>query len=626
MAKLTHFNGGFNVATAPHLIKENEGIFYDNIDHVKGTLRAIKDKKRVIPDASRFGHFFTRNSTWYWSDVPKDYVEFQERLYIGDRHGVSTKVINNVEYNLGIVPPTARPDVAATSYLLADLEGISFFTLGVIVNPLGDIPNELDLEYRVINESDTGALSAGETTFEVKTGTLGPNAVYITIADKGWTNNVHIYRKHLGDWRLMKTVAFDANLDFDKQPVITDDVYDISANTILNEGALSEVGNLTGKLQYAVTFYSSITGIESVPVITSPIVNVTNGIVELANIEVSIDPQVDKKRIYRIGGNLTAFHLVDTINNVITEYTDNIADLDLSGALLESSTNFPPVNGMNWLTESYAMLFAADGDKLVFTPIGEPDSWPQTYYLDFPAFITGIGKTPVGLLVFTRFETFLVTGTGPLALSQQLLSGSQGCVSGDSVVNVQGAVYWASTDGVCISEGGKVIVYTRPKITRLNLTGAINAVVHDQNYYILTEDLGTSFILDVERGVIKSAHYDIRSYIVANDVLYGFRHGYLNEIEAGSKNLSMSYLSPAFIGAGLTVQKVYKNVFIYSKGDIQFEIYIDGKLVQQVEFTDTDNHQVKIPSEETRGFQIAFVVHGTGIVYEISWSDGNANQ
>ena len=628
MAKLTQFNGGMNAATAPHLIQENEGPFYENIDHVPGILKPLQDKLKddTILGAERFGHFNTIDSMWYFSTTPKDYVEFQERLYIGDRHGTSTKVVDGAESNLGIIPPTSKPTLAATSYLLADLTDITLFALGTLFGaPPGDIPDDLDLEYRFVNENSTGELSEAEQIFEVKTGGLGPNAVYITIQDEAWTTEVHVYRKHLGLWKLMASVLFDPLLDFDKQPLILDTVYDISANTTLDEGTLSTVGQLTGKIQYAITYFSSATGIESVPVI-SKTVSVTNGKIQITNIEVSTDPQIDKKRIYRIGGNITTFSLVDTINNVITAYTDNIHDLEIPGDLLTSQTNFPPPFGMNWLLESYAMLFASDGDKLIFTPIGQPDSWPQTFFLDFPGFITGIGKTPIGLLVFTKFETFLVTGTGPLALSQQLLSGSQGCVAGDSVVNVQGATYWASTDGICISEGGKVIVYTRPKITKLDLSNTVNAVVFDQNYYILTEDRGISFILDVERDLIKTAQYDIRSYFIANDKLYGFNQSKLFEIEGGGAKLSITYVSPAMIGAGFTVQKVYKNIYMYSKGDIELEVYIDLELVQTVSFTEEDNHQIKVPSDKSRGFQIAFAIRGKGQVFEIRWDDGNANQ
>ena len=627
MAKLTVFNGGLNEVIAPHLIQENEGVIHDNIDHFPGPLVPERDKKSVVPDAKQFGHRFTETGTWYWSDTPKSYVEFQERLYIGNRNGESTKIVGTEESKLGITPPTISPILAGTSYEIGDIATVAFTTIGALFAALGDLPNETNLEYRLITENSAGELSAGPEIFDITTGSYGPNAVLIRIADRNWTDDVHVYRKYTEVWRLVKTVAFDTAKDFDAQPAITDQIYDISGNAAINEGALTTVGKLTGALQYAFTYYNSTTGTESVPRLTTGgYANVINGKVEITDIQVSIDPQVDEKRIYRIGGDITAFHLVDTIDNTTTEYTDITADLDLTGELLQSDTNYPPPNNINWLTEAYAMLFASKKDKLLFTPIGQPESWPETYYLDFPANITGIGKTPVGLLVFTRYETFLVTGTGPLSLSQQLLTGSQGCVAGDSVVNIQGAAYWASTDGICISEGGRVIVYTRPKITKMILTGSINAVVHDQKYYILSEDLGTSYILDVEKKVLRTANYDIRSYIVANDQLYGYRNDALHKINGSNARLSMSYRSPSFIGAGLTVQKVYKNIYMYSEGEINLKVYINDLLVQEKDVTTTDNHQVKIPSENTRGFQIAFAITGTGTVYELRWDDGNANQ
>lgn len=403
--------------------------------------------------------------------------------------------------------------------------------------------------------------------------------------------------------------------------ILVDSIYDISANTDISG---YETGGLNGTYQYALTYYNSEDSTESAPVISEEIV-VSFGTIELVNLDISTDPQVDKKRLYRIGGTLTAFTRVTELDNSVTAYTDILADDNIEGSLLDSQTNYPPVENMHWLMESYSMLFAADGDKLRFTPIGEANSWPQTYFLDFPRHITGLAKTPIGILVFNKYETWLVTGTGPLSLTQQLLTGSQGCINGDTVVNIEGAAYWVSTDGVCLSNGGQVQVITRTALDKLELSGSINAIVYDEQYHLLT-DTGTLKI-DLGRSVIKNTQYNIGSLIVANDTLYGYDAGALHEIESSAIPLPLVYRSPEYIGQAFTIPKIYKNIYIFSEGELTASVYIDKVLVQtSVLETAYGNHQFKIPEKESKGHSIQFEITGTGTVYEIQWMDGNANQ
>lgn len=641
MTQSTLFNGGLHGATAAHLIKENEGAIYFNVDHVPGNLTPMYEKIREIEGALEWGHKFTTNNEWYFFDHPRDFVEYQERLYIGNRTGRSTKVVNNETHYLGLIPPFGNPRLAATNTSLSNLTDIELYCVSGLdfglrqtqqAAVLGDIPTETDLEYRIINENASGELSEG-TYKEINTGSLFLVSCWITITDPKWLNDVSVYRKWTDDeWHLVETLAFDPALA--EQPAIIDSVYDISAQPILDEGTLGPVGNLNGVLQYAYTFYNSVDGTESVPMFVTPEIATVSGIVEMTNIQVGTDPQVDKKRIYRIGGNITAFHLVAEIDNADTSFTDNVADLDLTGELLDSGTNYPPPDtGMSWLTEYNSMLFASDGDKLIFTPIGEPNYWPETYYLDFPRNITGIGRTPIGLLVFNVFETWLVTGTGPLSLSQQLLSASQGCPNGDTVVSIEGASFWVSRDGICGSDGGRVKVLTRPKMGKMNLSNSINAKIHDSTYYLQMGDIEdpnntVCWIYDLEREVIKTAAFKIKTLLTADDKIYGFKSLGLSHLE-GNRDFKMEmwYVSPVYIGRGYTVPKVYKNIFIQSEGQVNVGILIDNVLITTVELdTDKDNHQLKVPIEEMRGFGIQFSVTGFGNVYEIRWDDGDANQ
>ena len=627
MPKVNIFNGGLRTASASHLIKEHESPVNLNIDHISGILQPIKDKVLGVSGASKWGHYFTTDAEWYWSTVPKDWVEYQERLYIGNRTGFSTKIINGTEYLLGIVPPTTIPTGTVSEETPEDLS-ISRMHINSFYTDGATIPAGITVTYRAVNTTAAGTYYPSDTEFPFVITDNGwtpdtvpeyqENQTHITIADTNIDDRVSIFRFFDNAWRLVYTSPSGGGT----LNGIDDAVYDISANDSI-ENYLAT--GLVGTYQYALTFFNTRDGTESVPVISKEIV-VDYGTITVDNLEIPTDPQVDERRLYRIGGTLTAFSLVAKLDIAVTSYVDNVGDNDIPGNLLDSETNFPPVENLKYLMESYAMMFAADGDKLRFTPIGTPDYWPQTYYLNFPRPITGLARTPIGILVFNTFETWLITGTGPLALAQQLLTGSQGCINGDSVVNIEGTAYWASTDGICVSNGGQVEIVTRFKLDKLDLSASVNAVVHDEQYHILLAEQDEALILDIKRQVFRKSEYGIDSFITANDILYGYDSNSLYEIEKSTIDLPMVYLSPRYIGRGFTTPKVYKNIYVYSEGDITLTVYINGVLVQTRNLTTTDNHQIKIPDIHTRGFSIQFGISGTGAVYEIEWEDGNAAQ
>lgn len=625
MPRITLFNGGLRLAQAPHLIAEHESVALVNSDHISGILKPTQDKLLAVSGAERYGHFFTINSTWYWSATPKDYVEFQERLYIGNRTGTSTKIVNGVEYNMGIQQPTTVPTVVIHDET-PEQNQTTRLELKASTNAAATIPANVTLRYKVVNRDINNKNYPSDEIFSIRVTSILPdthadydhNQVTVTCTDTNIDTNIAIFRFFDNYWRKIYEGPGGGT------PTIIDSVYDISANA---DDTGYEVTGLKGVYQYALTFYNSADGTESAPVLSTEY-EADWGYATVSNLEIATDPQVTNRKLYRIGGNSTAFTLVTTLDNIVTEYEDIFRDDELEGSLLEAEQNFPPVANLKYLMESYAMLFAADGDRLRFTPIGEPDYWPQTYYLDFPRPITGLAKTPIGILVFNEYETWLVTGTGPLSLAQQLLTGSQGCINGDTVVNMEGSALWCSTDGICMSNGGVVGVITQDKLGKMDLTTTVNAVVHDEKYYLLLLTLGTTLVLDLGRQVIKYMNYDIRAFNKANDTLYGYDTGYLYAIEGDPDNvMQMQYISPKYIGRGYNEVKTYKNLYVFSEGEVHANIYIDEVLVQSTDLPlNKFNHQIKIPTVNTRGYEIQLQFYGTGTVWQVSWEEGNANQ
>jgi len=389
-------------------------------------------------------------------------------------------------------------------------------------------------------------------------------------------------------------------------------------STAATIAAAASSGNLTGTITYCFTFYDNSTGVESQPNTVTNEITVSAKSIDISGIPTSSDPQVDKVRIYRIGGTLTSYTLVTTLNEGTTTYNDNIADTDVDGHILDSQNYGVAPSGLRYLTEHNGIFFGAVSDKLYFTPIAKPYAWSSLDFIDYEADITGIGSTPTGLAVFMQDKTHIVTGSTPADLTNQLFSGNQGCVNHSTISTIKGQLVWLSEDGICATRGGLVDVISRPKLGKLSIT-SVNAVVHDDVYYLLTSDKIIS--LDLRFNPLYK-ELDKNGYTrlgVFNDVLYGVTGGFIATLFTATRSESLTWKSVEFTEGDYTMLKAYKSVYVHSDGQSTFEIFINDKSVLYTNISGKGIKEIKIPAEKQRGYKIQFKVTGTGTVNEIEY-------
>tara|TARA_R110000851_G_scaffold14313_5_gene48498 strand:+ start:8251 stop:10149 length:1899 start_codon:yes stop_codon:yes gene_type:complete len=625
--KIQQFQGGLSTRLAPQFLEVNEGVVYENVDNTVGVLAPISQPLATTINLLPFHTWYDFGQEWIDSDIKRDYIEYKRKLYWTDRVSTPQVYDGTNTFNLGIVPPVELTNV--TERRIEELAEVSFeVTLNV-----GTLPNE-DTYYVIVNADsayhtndlailvDTRTQLIQATTrnlrrFKTIAKTITPDVRTVAISKVAGlaygTTGVEVYRLYEGTYYLVGTLLNDT------QSVI-DDVNDISANAVLDDDKLFP---LQGVYQYEMTFYNSTTGVESGPSPVSAEYDFsTGGTLTFNSLPVSSDAQVDKKRLYRVGGGLTAFTLVVELDNATTVYLDNVKDTETVGLLLPSAIAEQAPTGLAYLSEAYAMLFGAEGSLLRFTPVGDPESWPETYFLTFDADITGIAAVSNGVLVFTKFKTHLVTGTGPASLSSQLLTSDQGCLAYESVQVIGGAALWVSTDGICTSSGNQVQVVSKNKLGKIALD-VVDSVVFDEAYYAL-ESNGSILSFDFAYGKIyKRLAMDIASLAIANDVLYGIRDGVLQEVYGSDEPATLKYKSPRFIEGSVTGNKVYKKVHIYHKGDIIVNILINNNLVVTGKLlSGTGSTTIKVPQELQRGFFIQFEFEGEGTVHEIEYEVG----
>ena len=139
--------------------------------------------------------------------------------------------------------------------------------------------------------------------------------------------------------------------------------------------------------------------------------------------------------------------------------------------------------------------------------------------------------------------------------------------------------------------------------------------------YYLLQDEGNVLAIDFRyTPLVKYFKLDIDNILVASDVLYGWKAVNIRELFAGSSFLEYEYLSPKLSDGKVSEKKTYKKVYIYSRGAIKLDVYIEDVLVQQVELDGQDTHSIQVPQQYQRGCFIQFKVAGTGEVLEIDYT------
>lgn len=613
--KISQLDGGLSLKLDESLIQINEGIVYDNIDTSVGILKSLKDINLTSDPLDPFFYLF--KGTFVSSVTDRDYLEFREILYFTRVDGRPKKLTETTEFLLGIDAPIATPAEEGGQPIL-DEEGLPIVGLVVTSEPFdqlefpiilaavgnGDIPGSSTVDYKYTLVE--GGVNVTEWTDSITLG-AGDSAVQLNLPESGELI-LRIYRDFSGTFRLLREVVLD------DLKIIRDDIFDIS-----NREEFTPIQVIEGTVQYTITYVNELDGVESAPMpISSPALIAFGNKALISNIPSPIDPQVTIKRLYRIGGNLTNFTLITELEIGIETHEDQVADVNAT-TLLDSFNNLPPPDDLKFLVEAYGIFFGASKDKLVFSDIGSPDTWPAANFIDFDADITSIFPINNGLLVFTRFKTFILFGTTSTTFTKLLLSDEQGNLSHKSSKLVQNIPIWISEDGLCSLVNGYPKVISIPKLGPVSFDIVSAEVFREQYIIILTT--GTAFIFDFQAGFkigTLTTSTAIQSIGNFNNTLFCVADNKQGELFDGPE-LSVDYTSPLFTNNEHSTRKDYNFIYIRSNGEFIITITIDQLEVLATSLSGNTTHELNVAASGQSGFAIQFSIQGTGKIYEIEF-------
>lgn len=386
-----------------------------------------------------------------------------------------------------------------------------------------------------------------------------------------------------------------------------------TAATVAVTGTPTQPTDIPETRVYTYTLVNKESGFdfESAPAPASAEVNVRIGQSVTINGFASIPSgyTITHRRIYRATAGVFLF--VAEIALATASYSDSITAENL-GEELPSLTWLPPPDTLKGLINLPGGVMAGfTGRDVYFCDPYRPHAWPVQYMQSLDFLVVGLGRMDTTLAVLTTGTPYFIQGSAPDSMVVVKSDLEQACASKRSIVSINGAVVYASPDGLVslAPNGSKIITekyFTRAQWQALFLPSSIYAYQHDMKYFGFYNNGTTSggFIYDTSTGEFVT--HDI--YVAA---------GY-NDLQVDKLFLAGSDRNVKVWGAGALKTVTWKSkkftlpqVMSFSCAQLEAEsypmtakVYAGGTLVHTQ--TVTSRNMFRLPATPSRDWEFQF--------------------
>lgn len=177
----------------------------------------------------------------------------------------------------------------------------------------------------------------------------------------------------------------------------------------------------------------------------------------------------------------------------------------------------------------YAGYSASKPRTVMFSDVNLPTSWPDAYRYDIRDDLMGLAVAGNTVFALTKGYPWSLSGTAPESMTPTVLSSPQACVSARSICVMDGAVFYASQDGICMLSPSSDYPTQVPVITEkhfgkreweaLNpsscIMGAYDGALHA--WFTLESGLRQGYIIDIGEGVSAVTTHDEQAKAVFYD-------------------------------------------------------------------------------------------------------------
>jgi hypothetical protein len=184
-------------------------------------------------------------------------------------------------------------------------------------------------------------------------------------------------------------------------------------------------------------------------------------------------------QIYRTSSGGTDFFLVGEVTNGTSTFTDDVTDEELvtREALYtnggEADNDPPPacnafhaVNGYGYYGNTYEVSYAGalsdyQPTRLYQSKKDDIDSVPGDFYEDLKSAIIGVSSVRSVPVVFCKRQIVRIEGAiddlGRGGMNPVDIASTMGCVSQASIVQIEGGIIFAGTDGFAFTDGYQIV-------------------------------------------------------------------------------------------------------------------------------------------------------------------------
>lgn len=257
----------------------------------------------------------------------------------------------------------------------------------------------------------------------------------------------------------------------------------------------------------------------------------------------NIPDQVVKRRLYKtIAGSSESTDSIKFVyeqSMVDGEFDDKpgiiVKDED-TGEVTSSITSIPA--DLIWMKDMpgnfYVGFLRSNPRQVCFSDVNLPTSWPDAYKYSIRDFAIGIAVAGNTAFILTTGYPWAISGSDPNGMTAAQIVSEQACVSARSICTLEGQVYYASQDGICVLSESSL---NAPVITRAYWDKASWAKLNPSScimksydnalfcWFTLADGTHDAYIIDFDTGgnPIITQHDDYASCAftdVENDALY----------------------------------------------------------------------------------------------------------
>lgn len=220
-------------------------------------------------------------------------------------------------------------------------------------------------------------------------------------------------------------------------------------------------------------------------------------------------PSANKNRIYRSAATETEadFYFVGEVAAGTTTFVDDLMDGDLEETVPEWGTR-PADLFAHTMMGGYFMAAAhnnaTDSEyQVYFSDVKRYTAWPEEWAMAVEDSIVGLAVVNHSLYVLTSGDHYIISGKHPDELVQDKLLCDEPCAAKLSIFTLNGAVFFAGTNGLVMVQGGvgRVItsgLYSPAQWAAFTPSG-MKAVVRENEAYIYTTTT-TGLVLRFDGG------------------------------------------------------------------------------------------------------------------------------